>query len=311
MTVGIGAGGFMGIAFETTPNTYQDPTKFFPIRSENLKYEQKTVWRRVIRGVADVLGGVAGNVGVSGTIEIEALPDVVPYFMYAARTSISKTGTGPYTYSITGTASAQGNRTLSVTVVRNGIVFGYTGIQVSAFKFTVDNGLLVLNMDVLGSDEAVQSVPVAAFTNQDPFGAGTYNIQVPTATQVFDMDQFSFEVDDHGEHQYRLKNTGRGAQFTKYGERDAHLTCTRDFESRAEYDAFKALTAQSITVAISAGANASIDLRLPVAIKDTYEINGLSGQGDLIRASINYIGTFYATALSAYWIVAITTENIT
>jgi hypothetical protein len=47
------------------------------------------------------------------------------------------------------------------------------------------------------------------------------------------------------------------------------------------------LTSQTITITASKGANNSISLLNAVAFKDTYEL-GLSGQGDLIRATINY-----------------------
>ena len=49
MAVGIGAGGYVGIAFETTYGTYVPPTKYFPIKSENLKFMQDTYWRRVVQ----------------------------------------------------------------------------------------------------------------------------------------------------------------------------------------------------------------------------------------------------------------------
>jgi hypothetical protein len=307
---GIGAGGFMGVAIETTPGTYLAPTKFVPIMNETLQYQQETIWRRPIRQSADIVGAVDGNVHVEGDISMEAFEDVVAVMLYAARTSVVKTGAGPnYVYTVTGTAAAIPVKTLSITVVRNGIVFAYTGCVLSSFTFTIEDGLLMFNTSILGRDEAVQSAPTATWVaTQTPFGAGKYNIQIPTTTQVFDADGFEFQVDDNAEAQFRLKDTGRGAQFISYGERSITLSTERDFENRTEYDAFKALTAQSITLLASKGVNNSISLTIPAAIKDTYEL-GLSGQGDLIRASIAYNATLDATA-NAYTIVVKTQENI-
>src|SRR2546423_7258162 len=103
MAYGIGGGGFVGIALETTPNTYVAPTKYFPITSESIGYKQDTVWRRPIRQNVDNLGGVPGNVHIEGDIEMEALMDAAIYFHRIGRTSLTKTGpvTLIYTYAFT------------------------------------------------------------------------------------------------------------------------------------------------------------------------------------------------------------------
>jgi hypothetical protein len=310
MTYGIGAGGMMGIAHEVTPNTYVAPTKFFPFESESLKYTQETIWRRPIRQSADVIGAVDGNVRTEGDISMEAFEDVVPYFLYCARVSIVKSaGPTDYTYTCTPTAVATPVRTMSITIVRNGIVFGYTGVVVSSFTFTVDNGLLKFNCTLIGSDETVQSLPVPTWSTTTPYGAGKYDIQIPTSTTVFDADGFEFQVDDNGEAQYRLKNTGRGAQFIAFGERSVTLSTERDFQTRTEYDAYKALTAQSITIVASKSATNRFTITMPVAIKDEFTVN-LGGQGDLIRASMSYQAVIDAGG-NSYTLVVATQESIT
>jgi len=292
-------------------NTYVAPTKFFPFRSESLKYVQDTVWRRPIRQNVDVLGGVSGDVHVEGDIEIEALEDVVPYFHFASRLTCAKSGTSPnFIYTFTPTASGSPpSDTLSITVIRNGAVFAYVGCVVSSYKYTIDSGLLIYSCSLIGSDEASQTLPVPTYTTTVPFGAGQYNIQMPTATQVFDVDTFEFSVNDNAEPQFRLKNTGRGAQFVKYGERSVQITTERDFLNRTDYDAYKALTAQSLTLVATKGANNLIQLDAPTVIKDTYEV-GLSGQGDLVRASLSYQGTYDPATSKAYSIIVKTQENI-
>jgi hypothetical protein len=311
MAPGIGAGGFVGVAIETTAGTYTAPTKYIPIQNESLQYQQETIWRRPIRQTADIVGAVSGNAHVEGDISMEAFEDVVAVMLYAARTTPVKTGTTPnWIYTYTGNANAIPTKTMSITVVRNGVVFAYTGCVVSKFTFTIDDGLLMFNTSILGRDEATQSAPTPTWpVTQVPYGAGTYHLTIPTATQIFDADTFDFEVDDNGTPQYRLKDTGRGAQFINFGERAITLSTERDFDTRTEYDAFKSLTAQSITLAAAKGINNSITLTIPAAIKDTYEL-GLSGQGDLIRASIAYNAVLDSTG-NAYTIVVNTQETIT
>jgi hypothetical protein len=303
----------MGLAFEVTEGTYVAPTKFFPIRSETLQYQQATNWRRVIRQIVEVIGSVPGYSHVEGDIEIEALPDVVPYFLHAARTNFVKTGTSPYTYTYTGSSAVSGTsgRSLSLTIVRDGIAFGYTGIRVSHFEFGLSGETATVKFHVLGRDEAEQSLPTPSYANQGPFGAGQYDIEIPTATSVFDTDTFTFTVEDNGTLQYRLKNTGRTPQFVKYGERTVNMKLSRDFVDATDYNAFKALTSQSITLKMIQSTSAEIDLFMPVATKNTYEIQGLRAEADLIRANIDYQGVYDPSTTAAYKVTVLTTENIT
>jgi hypothetical protein len=295
---GTGAQGFMGVAIETTSGTYLAPTDFVPIDSEAINHVQESVWRRPIRQSADMMFPSAGNSRVEGDVSMDAYEDIVTIFLRAARTACTKTGTASpgFTYEFVGSPNAIPNKTLSITVVRNGIVFGYTGCVVGSFGFTIEDGALKFNPTILGRDEVVQSAPTATWPSgiqSLPYGAGKYKLEIPTATQVFDADGFDFNVDDSPEAQYRLKDTSTGAQFISYGERSVTLGLERDFESRADYDAFKILTSQSITMIATKGANNSITINVPAAIKDTYEL-GLTGQGDLTRASIAYNGVLDA-----------------
>jgi hypothetical protein len=143
----------------------------------------------------------------------------------------------------------------------------------------------------------VQSAPTPTWPTTTPYGAGMYTLELPTGTPVEDMDTFTWTTEDNGEPQYRLRAGGaRGAKFIKFGEHNSTLTVERDFQDRTDYDNFKTLTSQSLTLIASKGANESITLNLPAAIKDTYQTN-LSGQGDLVRASIQYQAVADATGI--------------
>lgn len=312
---GTGAGGALGIALETVPGTYVPPTKFVPITSESLQYVQDTIFRRPIRQSADQVGAVPGNSRVEGDVSMEAFEDVVALMLNAARTNMVKSGTAPnFEYVFTGSAIAIPSKTMSITILRNDEVFGYTGCVVGSFTFTIEDGALMFNPTILGRDEAEETAPVPTWADPGsiqgrPYGAGMYSIEIPTGSPVLDTDSFEFSVDDGPEAQYRLKNTGRGAQFIAYGERSASLSVERDFETRADYDAFKALTAQSISMVASKGTNNSIAINMPASIKETYEV-GLGGQGDLIRASVGYQAVLDSTG-NAYEITVKTQQDIT
>lgn len=310
---GIGGGGFVGLALETVPGTYVAPTKFFPILSESLQYQQATNWRRPIRQNVDVLGAVPGDVHVEGEIEMEVLTDAAVYFHLVSRATVVKSGTAaPWSYVFTPSAAACAGKTASITIVRNGQVFGYTGCVVPQFTYTIEDGMLKATYSILGADEASQVLPVPTFAGQErPFGAGEYSVQIPTASQVFDVDTFEWSVNDNGEPQFRMKNTGRGAEFIKFGERENTLSVERDFSTRADYDAFKALTAQSITIDADLSVSTEqMTILLDAAIKDTYEV-GLGGQGDLIRATVEYQATYNAGTSRSYRLTLLADESIT
>jgi len=314
MPAGIGASGSVGVAREVTAGTYVAPEKFIPIRSESLSYAQETIFTRSIRQVADPVFAVPGNATIEGDIEFEVTHDTLPYLLYGMRGSVGKVGVAdPFTYTLTPDASGQKSgtkTTLSFTIVRNAIVFGYTNCVIGSLELTVDNGIMVATVGVLGQDEASQADPTEAWPTSVPYGAGEYDIEIPSASAVTDVDTLTFTVNDNPEHAYRLRSTGRGAQFTKFGERSVELSVERDFIDRTDYDAFKALTAQAITFKASKTTNRDVTVILRSAIKDTYEI-GLDGQGDLVRASITYQGIWNQASSESYNIVVVTDEDIT
>jgi hypothetical protein len=251
--VGVSGAGNAGLAFETTVGTYVPPTKFFPILGESLEFQPGNVYRRPIRQSVDAIGMVPGNVVVTGSMSMEALDDVIVYFLYAMRMGIVKSGTTPnWLYTCTPTStSAFPTRTLSITVVRNGAVFAYTGCVVTKMTLSIQNDILQMDCDIIGQNEATQSAPTPTWGTSTPYGPGTWNIGIPTATQVFDMDTFSYSIDEAGAAAYRLKNTGanagRGAQFVSMGERTVQMTASRDFFDKTDYGLFQAGTSQSIT----------------------------------------------------------------
>lgn len=310
MTIGVGASGHVGVAVETTPGTYVAPTHFMLLRSENFTYSQDSIWRRPLRGIADIAGVVPGNSGIEGDMSVEVTEDILPQLLRAARMSCVKTGAGPFVYTFTPTQVAVPAKTMSVTVTRNGVAFGFTGVVISRQEYTLDNGLLVATFGCFGLDEATQSVPVPTYVLTSPYGAGQYSLEIPTATPVTDADTYTLTIDDNGENLYRIRNT-TAARYAKFGERSVELNIERDFFDRADFDAFKALTAQAILLKASKDATHYVQFEVKSAIKDTYEITGLSGQADLIRAGITYQGVYNAGASKAYEIVVSSDADVT
>jgi hypothetical protein len=283
------SGAFPSQNTAANPGVYVAPTKFLPFNTESINMNQQTVWRRPIRQSVGVLGAVPGNINPEGDIEMELLEDVFIYFLYASRVTITRTGTAPnYTYTVVPNPLAIPPMTMSITIERvGGVVFGYTGMVVSSWKVNLQDGDLIYTVTMKGRDEASQSVPVPTWPTTTPFGAGMYTVEIPTGSVVTDTDGFELSVDDNATPEFRMKSTGRGADFTHFGERSCELSLMRDFTSRTDYDAWKAYTGQAMKILASRSANNSVQFDLNTAIKDTYEV-ALGGQGDLVRANIKY-----------------------
>lgn len=316
--LGTHAQGFMGVAFEATYGTFVPATRFFPIKSESLAETFDNQRRRLIRGLADAIGHVAGWSHVEGSIEMELLEDVLPYFLYVSRNTVVKSGSTPnFTYTTTpahyGASSSlpTGKKGLSITIVKNGEVFGFTGCVVSGMEISTDNGIPQMKFDILGQAEAVQTLPTATYLATDtPFGAGQYSFEIPTASAVFDVEGFTFSANDNAEAQNRLTNS-RYAQWVKFGEREVSLQIQRDFTARTDLDTYKALTSASITVTCTKDANSSVAIKLPAAVMDEFGIDGLSDQGQATMQEVTYAGNYDATTGKAYELIVKCQTDIT
>lgn len=311
MPAGIGAAGFVGVAFEDTPGIYKAPTKYIPVRSEGLTLNKEINYTRpIIRQSVEPVHAVAGPSHVEGDIEWEVIEDCLVYFLFAGRYGVVKSGSAPnFVYNFIPVPAAQEpHKTLSITVVRNGEVFGYVGCVMGGMTLSVDNGLLVGTMSMMGRDEATQSLPSpVTFPQTVPFGADTYQIEIPASTPIADAGSFSFEVDDSAEAQFRLGSLA--AQYIGFGERTVSAEIERDFLDKTQYDLFKALTAQSIHLRAQKSADRYIDVLLHRATMDTYEAT-LEGQGDIITASLNFTGMFDWNEATSFEIEVGTSEDL-
>lgn len=312
MPAGIGAAGYIGVGIEVTPGTYVAPTKFIPVRSESLRVVKEINYTRpIIKTAVEPVHAVAGPSHVEGDVEWEIIEDCLPYFFHAGRYTVVKSGSAPdlvYTYTPAATAQ-EANETLSITVIRNEQVFGYVGCVMGGYTISVDNGMLVGTMNMMGRDEDTESTPGATvFPETVPFGADTYTIEIPAASPITDAGSFSFEVDDSAEAQFRLGSLA--AQYIGYGERDVSAEIERDFIDKTQYDLFKALTAQSIHLRAAKAAARYVDILVHAGVMDSYE-SYLEGQGDIITAALSFTGKYDFTETTSHVIEIGTSEDIT
>lgn len=303
MPAGLGGGGKVGVAFETTMGTYVAPTVFTPVLSESLRYTEEKYYSEQIRQQTIVSDVKSGYYHVEGDIEMEVDPNNIVHWLYGSRHTPSKTGAGPYTYkfvpSSAGAAStaagASAAKTLSITVVRNNVVFGYTGCVVGGWEFTVEDGVLRVTMNVLGLAEAVQASPSPTWIAPELYGADAHRVYLAAAaaTPTFgavdiNFNGFTFRANYNAEAQNRI-HAERSASYISYGITEAEVESELDFLDRTDYDNMVNNTQRAIKLestnggATFAAATSAVRLQANRTSYDVYDI-GLEGMGDLIMA---------------------------
>lgn len=328
MPFGIGAGGAVGFAFETVKGTYVAPSIWIPILDESLKYTENKYYSQQLRQQATDSDVTQGFYNVEGDINIEVDVNYLPYLLHCSRHAIAKSGAGPYTYTYTpstaGSTStaASGNvqRTASITILRNGEFFGYTGCTMGGYEFVIDDdAVLKATMNVLGEGEETGSGS-PSWIAPSLFGAAAHTVWVdasgttPTfATPSNDFNGYTFRGNHNAEAQFRVRPQ-RSASYIKFGKTDFELESELDFIDDTEYQNFKAATTKAFKMeSIKGGANfaaatEAVRLQQNRVAYDAYDVN-LPGIGDIIMAGFTGHG-LNITGGDAYSIAVKSPANI-
>jgi hypothetical protein len=308
MPAGLGGGGAVGLALETTSGTYAQPTVWVPIISESFRYVESRYFSPQLRQQVMVSDVKQGYYHIEGDITFEVDPNFFPYFMYMSRHTITKTGTGPYVYkavpnkvaSLTG-AVAGGAKSASITVIRNDIEFGYAGCCVGQYEFTIEDGVLRCTMAMLGTQQiepATGTPHTPTWVNPDLLGADAHAIWVASdfgATPTFtspspDFNGITLTLNHNAAAQNRIVKN-RAATYISFGETEVGFTTELDFVNDTEYNNFINTTQRGIKLESSDAASytaATVDavkVQLNRFAYETYDV-GLPAMGDLIMAGV-------------------------
>lgn len=295
MPAGLGGGGKVGLGIETVPGTYVAPTIFVPVLNESLMYNEDKYYSEQIRQETIHSDVKSSYYHVAGTVSMEADPTNLPYWLGASRHDYA-TGTGTHTFTPNNAGSSEGAPyTLSITVVRNDVVFGYVGCIVGSFEFTIVDGVLQVNMDVLGIGEAVQSAPSPTWPAPDLLGADAHRVFLaasavsPTfGAADLNFNGFTFRANFNAEPQNRIR-ADRQASYISFGITEAEIESELDFMDRVDYDNMVNNTTRAIRLsstnggATLAAATSGVEITANRVSYDAYEV-GLEGMGDLIMA---------------------------
>lgn len=311
MPAGLGGGGAVFVALEPVMGTLVDPVAgtgvWVPIISEELNYTEDKYYSPQIRQQTIVSDVQQSYYHIEGNIVMEVDVNYMPYFLYSSRHLISKVGaTAPYTYafgpgsqgSASGAASGPNARSMSITVERNGVGFGYAGCVVNNWAFTVENGVLRVTMGILGLSESdVPGLGTPTWLQPSLFGAAAHSIfldssgTAPAFAGQFttNFNGFTFNADFNGSAQNRIQPL-RSASYIAYGETNSTYETELDFINKTDYTNMKNNVTRAIKFeSIKGGANwtaATEGFRIIIRRTsfDNYTVP-LAGMGDLIMAT--------------------------
>ncbi len=309
MPAGLGGAGYLAFTFEVAVGTYLPPTTagtvFMPILSESLHYVEDKYYSEQIRQQTIDSDVKPGYYHIEGDVVMEADANFLPYMLYCSRHSITKTGAAdPWTYTFvpsqagsTSTA-ASGNvqRTASLTVVRNGIGFGYGGCTVNTMEWTIDGGVLKVTFGIIGVNEQQPGgLGTPTWVAPELFGADAHSVYVAASATAptfgaasTDFNGFTANMNYNAAAQNRIV-ANRGASYVSYGKTEAGYTTELDFVSRTEFDNFKAATTRAVRLesvrptGTFAASTEGVQITFNRSAYDSYDI-GLGGIGDLIMA---------------------------
>lgn len=303
---GLGGGGSLGVAFETTMGTYVPPVAFVPILNEGLEYTENKYLSEQIRQQSIHSEAKPSYYHVEGDIEMEVDPRFIIYFLYAGRHTIVKSGAGPYTYKFTPNsagvgktgAGASAQKTLSITVQRNEEIFGYAGCVLAGFTFTVDtdDGILNATLNMMGLSELEQASPTEAWVAPDLLGADAHRIYLDAAGAApafaggvdVNHNGLEFAVNFNPTAENRVRSD-RSASYIAFHITEGTLSADLDFLTRDDYDFFVATNKRALRMeslnggATLAAATSGVRLQANNYFFNNYSVP-LEGMGDLIAA---------------------------
>jgi hypothetical protein len=250
---------------------------------------------------------------------MEALPEVMAYFLIASRwgSNVIKTGVGPFVYTATNSDVVHlkaNKRSLTISIDRAGVDFAYLGCQVVQTTIGFgDGGVPQVTYSIIGrkqTDDYVIGVPVLSDPTELPFSVDECDLTIAASPRGdVDAESVEFVLNDNGEPRFNL--TGQdAADYVKFGEFIGEANYEIDFENKADYAIWRARTAQELILHCEKSANQKFDLEFHGAMYDTFEV-ALTAIGDQVRASAAARAVHNVAAGFAATLAITTAEDIT
>lgn len=289
----LGALGYVGYGIEVTEGTQVVPTKFIPVSSFSFEDTNDFIVPDQIRHSRDRYIAMAAPYAVSGSMEMELIPNGIAHLLksaFCATIVTSAYAGGGYQHVYT---PASAEPTLSFEGSANDVlIMRYGGCRVNTIEIkaafgeivTASFGLEGVNRTKIGSPTA------QTYINTVPFHFSGVDIKAAGGTLLATVKDFTFGVNNNIERVGTLRKT-RAWRRLDLGMREVTLALTMDFSDTAEYDRFLAETIFDVDLHMAGpigtgmGSNPSV-LRIQIPNVRWNKVSVPLSAGDMLEQSV-------------------------
>jgi hypothetical protein len=332
----LGALGYVAYGVEATEGTLASSIdKFLPASSFAFDETNDYIVPNQIRGVRDPGISLAAPYAVSGSVDLELIPNSIAYLLKSAFHAdvAAAFGSGAYTYTFTPTTEPTTLATLSFesSAANDVLLMQYLGVRANTLDIKGAYGEIVtatVGLEGLARQKkSVQTGLTKSFSTAAngliPFHFSGAKVQIGDAgssvSDLLTVKDFSFSVNNNFERIGTLRQTRAYKRMTA-GMRDVKLALTLDFNTAAESVTpivDRLLNEQAVKVVIvldggylagTSGAKHNLTITIPYA-----RINSSSmplNAADHLSQSLEFTVTRPDLSLNAFDAVLTTNEKV-
>lgn len=289
----LGALGYVGYGIESVEGTQVVPTKFLPVSSFSFEDSNDFIVPDQIRHSRDRYIAMAAPYAVSGSMEMELIPNGIAHLLKSAFSATIVTSAyagGGYQHVFT-PASAEPTFTFEASAA-DVLIMRYGGVRVNTIEIKAAFGEIVTaSFGLEGVNRTKQGgITAPSYVNTVPFHFSGVDIKVASGTLLTTVKDFTFGVNNNIERVGTLRKT-RAWKRLDLGMREVSLALTIDFTDTSEYDRFLNETIFDVDLYMAGpigtgmGTNPSV-LRIQIPNVRWNKVNVPLGAGDMLEQAV-------------------------
>ena len=267
----LGALGYVGYAKEVTEGTAVAPSIFLPVSSFGFEDTNDYIVPAQIRGSRDSSVAMAAPFNVSGSMEMELIPQGVGVLLNSAFATAATHAVNATEPTATDHTFVPGSAVPTMTFESNAadiLVMRYTGVKVNTLEIKAAFGEIVtatFGLEGVGrAKQGSASTEDYANVDADPFHFTGAEMLVEGA-QLAHLKEFTFGVNNNIERIGTLRKT-RTWKRMALGMREVMLSGTLDFTDTSEYDRFLAEEEFEVDLNLEGGAVGAVVHKLALNV---------------------------------------------
>jgi hypothetical protein len=290
--MGLGALGYVGYGVEVSEGTFVAPTNYLPVTSFSFEDSNDFIVPDQIRHSRDRYIAMAAPYAVSGSMEMELIPNDVASILrsaFAATVISSAYAGGGYQHVYT-PGSEEPTFTFESSA-SDVLIMRYSGTRVNTIEIKAAFGEIVMaSFGLEGVNRAKQgSASSPTYTDVVPFHFSGVDIKVNSGTLLTTVKDFTFGVNNNIERIGTLRKT-RSWKRLELGMREVTLALTIDFTDTSEYDRFLAEDIFDVDLHMTgptlAGMSEPSTLRLEIPNVRWNKVNVPLSAGDYLEQAV-------------------------